>query len=73
MTSGARLTPRVITELAGMLPSFADNWVLLHLIRCVPLMEVPPEHVAAYAQFLQRCCSGKLPFMRAWAMDPAMS
>lgn len=69
MSSGARLTPRVIGELAGMLPGFDDKWVLLHLIRCVPLMKVPAEHVPAYAQFLERCCSGKLPFMRAWAMD----
>ena len=69
MTSGSRLTPRLIGELAGMLLGFEDKWVLLHLVRCVPLMVVPKEHVAAYAEFLQRCCGGQLPFMRAWAMD----
>ncbi|MFT4843606.1 MAG: hypothetical protein ACI8UD_002557 [Planctomycetota bacterium] len=46
-----------------------NKWVLLHLVRCVPLMVVPSDHVAAYAQFLQRCCGGQLPFLRAWAVD----
>jgi hypothetical protein len=69
MTSGSRLTPSIIGELAGMLSGFEDKWVLLHLVRCVPLMVVPMNHVEAYAEFLLRCCYGQLPFMRAWAMD----
>tara|TARA_R110002072_G_scaffold291959_1_gene460312 strand:+ start:4143 stop:4667 length:525 start_codon:yes stop_codon:yes gene_type:complete len=69
LTSGSRLTPRVIAELAQLLPGFEDKWVLLHLVRCVPLMDVPGQHAVAYAEFLQRCCGGQLPFLRAWAMD----
>jgi hypothetical protein len=69
LTSGSRLTPRAIGELAAMLSGFENKWVLLHLVRCVPRMVVPPEHASAYAEFLQRCCGGELPFLRAWAMD----
>jgi len=63
------LTPRVTAELAELLPNLEDKWVLLHLVRCVPLVTVTSEHVAAYANFLQRCGHCEMPFLRAWAID----
>ncbi len=69
LTNGARLTPHIVAELAEVLPGLTDKWVLLHLVRCVPLVTVEAPHADAFARFLQRCCEGELPFLRAWAVD----
>lgn len=69
LTNGAKPTPRIVVELAGQLPRLADMWVLLHVVRCVPLLVIEAKHAPAFARFLQRCCEGELPFLRAWAVD----
>jgi len=69
LKNGAKPTPRIVAELAEMLPRLTDKWVLLHLVRCVPLITVEAQHASALAKFLQRCCEGELPFLRAWAVD----
>ena len=69
VTAGAKLSPRLLAELAERLPRLEDKWVLLHVVRCVPLLAIPAEHAPSVVVFLRRCFVGKLPFLRAWAVD----
>jgi hypothetical protein len=69
LTAGAKATPRLVAELAALLPRLDDKWVMLHVVRCVPLLVIAPQQAVAYMTFLQRCLAGELPFLRAWAVD----
>jgi len=66
---GAKCTPKLVGELVGLLPRFEDKWVMLHVARCLPGLELDAPQLDACCVFLQRCYQGRLPFLRAWAMD----
>ena len=69
LTGGAGLTPSTNSLLVASLARMQDKWVLLHVVRCLPLMTIPPSEAKPCVAFLQRCLAGKLPFLRAWAVD----
>lgn len=69
LTAGATATPRLVADIAAVLLRVQDKWVLLHLVRCVPLVTIAKVQAAEFVMFLQRCFVAELPFLRAWAVD----
>jgi len=69
LTEGAKASPRVVADLADTLPRLDDKWVMLHVVRCVPLVRVEARHAKAFAAMLQRASQREFPFLRAWSVD----
>lgn len=66
---GAGCTARLVEALVERLPAMEDKWVMLHVARCLPALQLSPAQIDVCCAFLRRCYAGKLPFLRAWAMD----
>lgn len=69
LTEGAKASPRVVADLADILPRLDDKWVMLHVVRCVPLVRVEARQAKAFAAMLQRASQREFPFLRAWSVD----
>lgn len=69
LTRGAQLTVSTNSLLVASLAQMQDKWVLLHVVRCLPLMTISSAETKPCLAFLQRCLAGELPFLRAWAVD----
>ena len=69
LEAGYSLSPESSRAILGVLPD-QEHWESkLHILQCLPYLDIPEDQSAGLEQFLDSCLESDNKFLRAWAYN----